>query len=146
MCDFGNFAASGRVTVELAAGPATGEGEFVRTRRIGIVTALCLVLSLFVADLTGPVAPASAAGGGVVDLTGSVVATFTVTPGVEQMTITGATPRAPLTIAHADTLERIITLYTDDLGQLVVQYVPDSFLVFDPQTQGVLPTLACRTS
>ncbi|MCB1250037.1 MAG: CocE/NonD family hydrolase [Acidimicrobiales bacterium] len=99
------------------------------------------MLSLFVADITGAAPPAAAAGGGVIDLTGSVPATFAVTPGVEQMTITGATPRAPLTIAHAGSLERIITLYTDDLGQLVVQYVPEDFLVFDPQTQGVLPTV-----
>ena len=113
----------------------------MRTRRVGVLTALCLVLSLFVADITGAAPPAAAAGGGVIDLTGSVPATFTVTPGVEQMTITGATPRAPLTIAHAGSLERIITLYTDDLGQLVVQYVPEDFLVFDPQTQGVLPTV-----
>jgi predicted acyl esterase len=39
----------------------------------------------------------------------------------------------------AATLERIVTIYTDDLGQLVISYVPDSFLVHDPR-DGVMPT------
>jgi predicted acyl esterase/5-hydroxyisourate hydrolase-like protein (transthyretin family) len=101
---------------------------------------LSLVLSGLVVGVAGPVTPASAAGGGVIDLTGSVPATFTVTPGVEQVTVTGGPVRAPLTLAYGDTLERIVTLYTDDLGQLTFQYVPNNFLVFDQQTDGVLPT------
>jgi predicted acyl esterase len=111
----------------------------MRTRRVHVVVVLSLVLSSLVA-VAPSAPPAAAAGGGIVDLTGSVAATFTVTAGVEQMTVRGATPRAPLTIARADTLERIITLYTDSLGQLVVQYVPANYLVFDSVTQGVLPT------
>jgi len=113
----------------------------MRTRRhASSVTALLVVVTLLVADLVGSASPAAAGGGGTVDLSGAVPATFTVTPGVEQMTITGAPARAPLTIV-SESLERIITLYTDTKGQLVVQYVPHDFLVFDPQTQGVLPTV-----
>ena len=58
------------------------------------------------------------------------------------VTVTGATPRAPLTLVRAGTLERILTIYTDDLGQVTFQYVPDDFLIFDPVVQGVLPTTA----
>jgi LPXTG-motif cell wall-anchored protein len=104
------------------------------------VAALAVVLSSLIIGVAGPVETARAAGGGVVDLAGSVPATFTVTPGVEQATVTNGPVRAPLTLVDGATLERIVTLYTDDLGQLTFQYVPSDFLVFDPQTQGVLPT------
>lgn len=76
-----------------------------------------------------------------VDLTQAMPATFAVTPNVEHLTVTGAAPRSPLTLVHADSLERIVTLYTDALGQLVIQFVPDEFEVHDPQTQG-LPSVA----
>ena len=105
--------------------------------RVAVVVAAIVAL----ATVLAPVAPVGAAGGGQVDLTGAVPATFTVAPGTEQFTVTGAAPRSPLTLAEADTLERIVTLYTDDLGQLVFQYVPDRFLVHDSVTQGVLPTV-----
>ncbi len=110
-----------------------------RTGAMKMLVTVALVLSASVATVTTPIAPAQAAGGGVVDLTGSVAATFTVTPGVEQATVTGGPVRAPLTLVHAATLERIVTLYTDNLGQLTFQYLPNNFLVFDPQS-GVLPT------
>jgi predicted acyl esterase len=113
----------------------------MRSRFVGALVVVALVSVLAVA---GP-SPVGAAGGGTVDLTGAVPATFTVTPGVEQLTVTGATPRRPLTLVEAGTLERIVTLYTDDLGQLVFQYVPDSFLVHDSVTDGVLPTVDGRT-
>ncbi len=104
------------------------------------VLAMAMVVALMLTLPAVGVAPASAAGGGVVDLSGSVPATFTVTPGVEQVTVTHGPIRSPLTLVDGTTLERVITLYTDDLGQLTFQYVPSTFLVFDPQTQGVLPT------
>jgi uncharacterized protein len=113
----------------------------MRKRFVGALVALALMSVLAVAGPT----TVGAAGGGVVDLTDALPATFTVVPSVEQLTVTGATPRRPLTLVEAGTLERIVTLYTDDLGQLVVQYVPDSFLVHDPQTDGVLPTVDGRT-
>jgi hypothetical protein len=113
----------------------------MRTRVVGAVTALALVLSVLAVGAVGPITPANAAGGGTVDLTGSVPATFTLHPGVEQLTVTGGPVRQPLTLVDAATLERIVTLYTDTLGQLTFQYVPNNFLVHDPQTQGVLPTV-----
>lgn len=114
----------------------------MRTRLVGTLAVLSMLVVLLA---VGPTAPAGAAGGGTVDLTGAAAASFTVAPGVEQLTVTGAVAREPLTLVEAATLERIVTLYTDDLGQLVFQYVPDVFLVHDPQTQGVLPTVDGRT-
>ncbi len=116
----------------------------MRSSRTRVLAVLTLVLSLLMADLTGVATPAAAGGGGTVDLTGAVPATFTITPGVEQLTVRGATPRSPLTLVDA-TLERVVTLYTDTLGQLVFQYVPKDFLVFDAVTQGVLPTIEGAT-
>ena len=78
-------------------------------------------------------------GGNSVDLSGAVPATFEVHPGVEQVTVTGAEPRSPLTLIAAGSRERLVTLYTDDLGQLTVQIVPGAFLVHDSQTQGLPP-------
>lgn len=74
-----------------------------------------------------------------VDLGNAIPATFAVTPNVEHITVTGAAPRSPLTLVHADSLERIVTLYTDELGQLVFQFLPSEFAVHDPQ-DGLLPT------
>jgi predicted acyl esterase len=112
----------------------------MRSRIVAVVTALVLVVSVVGVDLPGRPAPASAAGGGTVDLAGVPDATFTVIPGVEQVTVTGADPRSPITLAEADSLERILTLYTDDLGQVTFQYLPNDYLIFDQVEQGVLPT------
>ena len=114
----------------------------MRARFLAVATALLLVVSAVAADVPGHVALAGASGGGSVDLTDVPAATFSVQPGVEQVTVTGATPRAPLTLVRVGTLERILTIYTDDLGQVTFQYVPDDFLIFDPVVQGVLPTTA----
>lgn len=72
-----------------------------------------------------------------VDLTEAVPATFAVTPNVEHITVTGAAPRSPLTLVDADSRERIVTLYTDDRGQLVFQFLPRDFQVYDPQIDGL---------
>ncbi len=102
-----------------------------------------LLLALLVMGMVGliPVtSPAAGAiGGGIVDLGDAVPATFTVTPGVELLTVTGAPALTPLTLVDAASLERIVTVYTDTLGQLVIPFVPNHFLVFDPRT-GILPT------
>ncbi len=113
----------------------------MRNRSNSVLLVVALVASSLAVAITGPVAPAGAAGGGIVDLTGAAPATFAINPGVEQATVTGAMPRAPLTLVDGLTLERIVTLFTDDLGQLTFQYVPDDFLVHDPQTDGILPTI-----
>jgi uncharacterized protein len=110
-------------------------------RLVGLIAAVAVLASTLVVVGAGPVPSAGAAGGGVVDLTDAAPATFDLNPGVEQLTVTGAEARSPLTLAHADSLERIVTLFTDDHGQLVFQYVPDDFMVHDPQTDGVLPTV-----
>jgi len=59
---------------------------------------------------------------------GAVKAPWTVRPGVEQVTITGARPGQPLTLYEADAegrpaLERL-TLLADDLGQAHFSYLP----------------------
>lgn len=128
-----------KVQLDWAAHGGRSAEKHMRMRE-RLLTALLLVACLLGTELVGSAPPAVAAGGGIVDLTGAVPATFTVTPGVEQLTITGGPSHAPLTLVDSATLERIVTLYTDNAGQLVVQYVPNNFLVFDPQTQGVLPT------
>ena len=73
-----------------------------------------------------------------VDLSNAIPATFTVTPQVEHLTVTDAAPRSPLTLVDADTLERLVTLYTDEEGQLVFQFLPDAFRVHDP-ADGLMP-------
>ncbi|MCC5954143.1 MAG: CocE/NonD family hydrolase [Acidimicrobiia bacterium] len=117
----------------------------MRTRLVAVLTALALVVTSLGASLVAPVAPAGATGGGSVDLTEAIPATFDVAPGVEHLTVTGAQPRSPLTLVDAASLERIVTFFTDDLGQLVYQYVPAEFLVHDAQTDGVLPTIEGST-
>ncbi len=67
-----------------------------RTRRTSLralVVAAVLATSLSLVPI--PSTPAGAAGGGVVDLTGAVPASFTVTPGVEQVTVTGRSDPRP---------------------------------------------------
>ena len=72
----------------------------MRARFLAVATALLLVVSAVAADVPGHVALAGVSGGGSVDLTGVPAATFSVQPGVEQVTVTGATPRAPLTLVR----------------------------------------------
>lgn len=108
------------------------------TRSIGFVAFVAILATTF-GLAPAPAPPAGAAGGGVADLTGAIPATFTVKPGVELVTVTGAPAHTPLTLVNAASLERIVTVYTDDLGQLVISYVPTNFLVADP-SGGILPT------
>jgi predicted acyl esterase len=66
----------------------------------------------------------------------TVPATFQVQPGVEQVTVTGAMPRATLVIQDTRG-ERLLGLITDDLGQATFAYIPDSFLIFDTNDEGI---------
>ncbi len=60
----------------------------------------------------------------------TAVARFSVNPGVETATVTGADPRAELTLYDAAG-ERLLTIVADDLGQAHFAYVPDEHLVIE---------------
>lgn len=102
------------------------------------------VCTMLVALLWGCDSGGNGSNNNSVDLTNAVPATFVVTPNVEHLTVTGAAPHSPLTLVHADTLERIVTLYTDTRGQLVVQFLPESYIVHDPAT-GLMPVTSGGT-
>lgn len=68
----------------------------------------------------------------------TTAATFTVTPGVESVTVTGAPAKAKLTLVDAGK-EKLLTLVADDQGQAVFRYVPSTYAEVD-STVGVLPT------
>ncbi len=71
-------------------------------------------------------------GGGTV----TVPATFQVQPGVEQVTVTGATPRSTLVI-ESTRGDRLLGLITDDLGQATFAYIPEDFTIFDTNSDGI---------
>ncbi|MDZ7734678.1 MAG: CocE/NonD family hydrolase [Acidimicrobiia bacterium] len=109
------------------------------SRLVALVATLSLVATLTV-TVAAPAPSAEAAGGGVVPgLDGADPASFAVSPGVEQVTITEAEARHPYTIVD-ESGERLLTLYSDDLGQLTFSYLPTDYLVFDPNEGGILPT------
>lgn len=64
-------------------------------------------------------------------------AAFTVTPGVQIATVTGAAPGQLLTLVDPDGRRRL-TSVADDLGQAVFAYLPAEHQVFDPRS-GELP-------
>ncbi|MFN8040016.1 MAG: CocE/NonD family hydrolase [Acidimicrobiales bacterium] len=64
---------------------------------------------------------------------------FKVTPGVEQLTITEAKPKTPITLVGADN-RKILTLVTDDKGQAVFSYVPNDYSTFETGNGKGLPT------
>ncbi len=114
-------------------------------RRAGL---LLVVLALVMGTLAGapsaPAAPATHPVAAVVrpplDLSGSVPASFTVRPGVELLTVTGAPPLTPLTLVDS-TDTPLVTVTTDPAGQLVIPYLPTEYLAFDPNVEGMLPTV-----
>lgn len=115
----------------------TNPAADARRRRRPLLVAILAIGALgFV-----PVAPtpAGAAGGGTVDLTDAAPAAFSVNPNVEMVTVTGAPALTPLTLVETATSERLVTVYTDELGQLVIPFVPNDYLVHDPR-DGILPT------
>lgn len=64
-------------------------------------------------------------------------ARFTVNPGVQIATVTGADPGQPLTLVDGDGRRRL-TVIADALGQAVFAYIPAQHAVFDPSS-GDLP-------
>lgn len=66
----------------------------------------------------------------------TVPATFQIQPGVEQVTVTGATPRTTLVIEELGG-DRLLGLITDELGQATFAYVPAEFAIFDNTEEGV---------
>ena len=64
-------------------------------------------------------------------------ARFTVTPGVQLATVTGADPGEKLTLVDG-TGNRKLTLIADKLGQAVFAYIPSQHAVIDPGS-GELP-------
>jgi predicted acyl esterase len=71
-------------------------------------------------------------------------AAFTVTPGVEQLTVTGARPKAPITLVGSDD-RKIVTLLADDRGQVVFSYVPDDYVTAETGTGKGLPSTKGQT-
>ncbi len=65
-------------------------------------------------------------------------ATFTATPGVETLTVTGAEPGHDLTLVNTED-EKLLTLTTDDAGQAHFAYVPDKYLSFQTGEGGTIP-------
>ncbi len=114
--------------------------------RVSRRTASALAFALLagaVAMMSSP--PATAAGGGTVDLSGAVPATFTIRPGVQVVTVTGAGAGDHLTLLAPGTSERLLTLVADSLGQANFAYVPDSYLTFVTGAGNPLPTTAGHT-
>jgi uncharacterized protein len=115
-----------------------------RARR-GLVRAATARALMAVALLVGvvalaPAGPASAANGGTVDLSGAVANAFTVSPGVQTVTITGVPAGDHLTLLGAGSDERQVTLFADDHGQANFAYVPDSYVAYATGTGEPPPT------
>jgi predicted acyl esterase len=110
-----------------------------RWTRRGPSVALLLSLLCSTLALSATGGPAAAAGGGIADLTGAVPAAFSVRPGVELATVTGATPNAPLTLL-SPTDERLLTLLADSAGQAHFAYIPATYLTFQTGTKTPIPT------
>jgi predicted acyl esterase len=113
----------------------------MRARTFVAFLATALLVSVL-AFGAAPTPSAVADGGGIIpglDEADPLPEGVTVSPGVEQVTMRGATPRHPYTIVD-ETGERLLTLYSDDLGQLTFAYLPEDYLVFDPNEGGILPT------
>lgn len=71
----------------------------------------------------------------------TTAAEFTVSPGVEIATVTGAEPGHDLTLVDAEDA-KLLTLVSDDMGQAHFAYVPDDYLSYDTGTGGTLTSAA----
>ncbi len=101
---------------------------------------LSAALALTVAACGDGSTGANGGGGGSESLpppVGSVPAAFTVAPGVQQATVTGAASRQELTLIDPDGRRRV-TLVADEFGQATFAYLPAEHTVIDTST-GVLP-------
>jgi predicted acyl esterase len=74
----------------------------------------------------------------------TVPATFTVNPGVRQVTVTGAAPKQALTLVDA-TGKRLITLIADTNGNALFANIPDEYLVYETGTGNPIPTGSGQT-
>ncbi|MFM7140881.1 MAG: CocE/NonD family hydrolase [Alphaproteobacteria bacterium] len=81
----------------------------------------------------------SACGDSANSLPTSSPARFSVTPGVQLATVTGAEPGQPLTLVDG-TGRRRVTVVSDSLGQAVFAYLPAEHAVIDP-SKGDLPAV-----
>lgn len=116
------------------------------TRAQRVRPLLAAVAATVLLAVLAPVAgtPAGAAGGGTVDLSGAVVAPWSVRPGVQIATVTGAGAHVPLTLVDTSN-ERLLTLITDDAGQANFAYVPDDYITFQTGNNATLPTTDGKT-
>jgi len=94
--------------------------------------------------LAVPVALAFAACGDTTVGPRTVPAEFSVAPGVQQVTVTGAEPREHLTLVDGQG-RRLITLVADELGQASFAYVPAEHAVVDTSTGALPPTIGGRS-
>ncbi len=117
----------------------------MRTRAIALVAAVLVVATA----CTGTNATTTPAGttpaptsGNRPTVDGAVkttAAAFTVAPGVEQITVTGAPAKAHLTLVGADQ-HKILTLVADQDGQAVFAYVPTDYTTAETGTGDGPPT------
>jgi predicted acyl esterase len=104
----------------------------MRSRTIAVASTVAVLLASL-ALVSAPVAQAH--GGGIIPgLDTADPAVFTVAPGVEQVTITGATPDHLHTLTDA-VGERLLTVPSDEFGQLTFSYIPEHYLVWDPDAE-----------
>ncbi|MBI3783860.1 MAG: CocE/NonD family hydrolase [Deltaproteobacteria bacterium] len=74
----------------------------------------------------------------------TVAATFTVSPGVEQVTVTNAPPKATL-VLYSPQGRKMLGLITDTFGQAVFAYVPDEYEVVETGNSVKVNTTRGRT-
>jgi predicted acyl esterase len=72
--------------------------------------------------------------------TATVPGTFQARAGVEQLTVTGAAAKTPLTLYDA-TGRKVVTLVTDAWGQASFAYVPNEYAVFETGPEIGIPTV-----
>lgn len=107
-------------------------------RRALVVT---LSLSLLLAACSSGTSAGSGSSGSTTPRSSSgtiVAAGFTITPGVEQVIVTKAKPRADLTLAKDG--KRLVTLVADDKGQAAFSLIPDEYLRYETGKGEPLPT------
>lgn len=102
-------------------------------RAVVIVVALGLVAAACTSTSTGSSGSKGSSGGV------SASASFTVSPGVEQVTVTKAKPNADLTLIDKSG-KRLITLVSDDKGQAAFSLVPNQYVRIETGKGNALPT------
>ena len=82
---------------------------------------------------------ADGAGGGSADVDGLPAAEVTVIPGTQEVTITGIEPATPVTLLDEDGT-RLLTLVSDDAGQVHTAYLPAEHTTLETGGENILPT------